>query len=84
MYEMGRGHVYLVRSVPARAVFELRWRAASAGGEKPPPSGSWMMISTSFFLLIVRKCERSQRNQSWNYPAPVSYTHLTLPTICSV
>ena len=51
MYEMGRGHVYFVRSVPARAVLELRWRAASAGGEKPPPSGSWMMISTSFFLL---------------------------------
>ena len=37
MYEMGHGDVYLVRSVPARAVFELRWRAASAGGEKPPP-----------------------------------------------
>ena len=36
-YEMGRGHEYLVRSRPARAILELRCMAATAGGEKPPP-----------------------------------------------
>ena len=34
MYEMGRGLVYLDESTPARAILELAYRAATAGGEK--------------------------------------------------
>eukprot|EP00969_Alexandrium_andersonii_P304835 13474660-Alexandrium_andersonii.AAC.1 len=29
-------------------------------------------------------CARQPRGSPWHFHTPVSYTHLTLPTICSV
>eukprot|EP00975_Prorocentrum_lima_P026697 5612874-Prorocentrum_lima.AAC.1 len=56
--------------------------------------GSEMCIRDRLLLCVAREGERSprrgpQRTSSYAYgdqrcPQPVSYTHLTLPTICSV
>ena len=33
---------------------------------------------------VYFKADQSKPKKGWITPAPVSYTHLTLPTICSV
>ena len=43
-----------------------------------------LLIDFIFALLLANTLVQILRREHWDLVMPVSYTHLTLPTICSV
>ena len=66
----------------AAQLAEKLWRLRILDEEKSAAEVGAPVLVVSQFTLYANT--KKGRRPAWNAAAPVSYTHLTLPTICSV
>ena len=72
--------------VAAKVDVEAKEQAALAAGKSAPrlPMGAQKMLTGGSFSKLVGRNPKSLSGSVATTPDAVSYTHLTLPTICSV
>eukprot|EP00969_Alexandrium_andersonii_P231305 10215467-Alexandrium_andersonii.AAC.1 len=73
---------------PKHPIPSLGWATITQSHALPPhpwPCSSLHSVMAMAMVMVVKPlCERRRRHKGGGTERPVSYTHLTLPTICSV